>query len=94
MSYPDHTQAMLAQVPLTENTSQLHKAVSEYDSLIDCLSQRLDMVLRPSVPTAAPRDQAPEPGAGSALRSELQVIYNRLYNLNQRLHELTERVDL
>lgn len=73
---------------------KMHKEISVLDELLDQLTTRLELVLRPPTPTAAPvpRDD-PNRSGNSPLFVELSVLINRQQNQNNRVTELLSRLD-
>ena len=94
MSYPEYEQSKASRAPIAGDIERAQKYLSEYDNIIDVLAQKLESYLRPSTPTAVPKDDdMTRVSDCSALRTEIQVFGNRLATLNSRLNELVARID-
>lgn len=91
-----------AQVPQQQDVTelhglptQLHKEISCLDDLLDRLTARLELVLRPPQPMpGADLHSDPSRSNGSPLFIELSVLINRQQTQNERLALLLSRLDI
>jgi len=92
VSYPEYEQRA-DRAPIGTDIERVQKTIHEYDTLLDLLTQKLENILRPAVPSAVPRDDCPRIAEVSPLRTEIQVLGNRMITLNGRFSDLVARID-